>query len=643
MGRAEGQKEAQEVPTLQLFQPPTPKLAKPAKKSKPRRPKTAFEDRPLAEQAIPVKPSSNLKHSNPKQTAHQIDETDTTEHFRQLFQGDQASHLRRQQRPDNVYEFSEPELEPPQLQPSDTRSNDDPANVSLDHDELDEGENASFVDLGSDDHSVAVPSVVAPSPAAIAAKQAVFEGPTVEIPLVTVRSMMMDMASKNWTGHGRRWMEEALDAVSFDGPTNATVQECWECLIDLRRKWAKVPRYPKLARQYLFAQQEADATRKDTKSVLSLISEVCEQLVQEQDRGNRETLQHDVVNFIVPWLVVLLRQFALLGGSTKKEGGQRQLPDVGTFIEPAVQLLAHACRWLQYINTALANVINSDLEAWAENKGPTMSLLTVNVAERRLGLISKITDFKEQVHKALEYFKDVREEPIRRAKIAQREAEIRLKKEQEEEAERQRREARAEAMRKSNERLRQAPDPMVEKWHRKVEHEEQLARFLAGQTTFVSTQRAVPHHQPVQGKAVQRDEFDGYFSSSPGSPRSGGGPAAPRRDGDAVRQARHGIVSTPQLARAEPPLFIGNDDGQSVAGPSARKWEPEEDEFLIAELQSRSGRPLRSNDFRLWAEVLDREVSEIQREVTRLKVATRMVAEERGMRIPPWAEEPDSW
>jgi hypothetical protein len=643
MGLAGIQDGGKEVTVPQLLEPPTPKQTKPARKSKPRKPKTAFEDRPPAEEAIPVIPRIHPKHPRSKQPVQQSKEVDTTEHIRQLFRDDTLSRVRRRQRQDDINEPSEPDVEAPHGK-YEKGEEDILADEGRDDDELDEEEEALSVNTNSRGHSVTVPSIIAPTrdTAAVPGTQGASIGPHSRIPLVKVRSMMMDMASKNWTGGGKRWMEDKLDKVSFDGPVNATVQECYECLVNVRRRWAKAPRHPNLGKQHLFAQQESEATRKDTETILSLILEICKQLVQEKDRTSRETLQKEVIEFIVPWLIMLLRQFALLGGSTEKIDGQRQLPDVGTFSEPAVQLLAHVCRWLLHIHSSLARNIDLELEAWAENRRPSIFSTRVQVAEKQLRLNSAITAFKDQVRKALVYFKDIREEPIRRAKIAKREAEIRLKKEQEEEAERKRRQARAEAMRKSNERLRQAPDPLVEKWYRKVQGEEQITRFIASQQLApVQRQEVVQQQQPaVQRKAAQRDEYDGYFSSPLGSPQLGGGLSAPRQPSDLVHRRQHEANPTRQLARSSSPLSL-DDDGHSVAGPSTRKWDPEEDEFLIAELKSHSGDPLRPKDFRLWAQVLDREVSEIQLEVTRLKAATRTVVELRRMRIPPWAEMPD--
>lgn len=644
-GEAGDRDDGKGVPVPQLFEPPTPSQMKLARKSKPRKPKTAFEDRPPAEQAIPVKPRSYAKHPSSKPPVRHHEETDTTEHVRKLFQGDHASPVDRQQRRDYTDDLNEPEIEARPDQHEKKGGKDILTDEGHNNDELDEDQDAVPVNLNSSGHSVTPPSVVAPteSPVAIAATQAAFNGPRVKIPLVKVRSMMMDMASRNWTGHGKGWMEEELDKVSFDGPTNATVLGCWEYLVNLRRKWARTPRYPKVAEQYRFAQQESDTTRKETETILSSINEICKQLVQEGNRDDREILQKEVIEFIVPWLVLLLRQFALLGGSTEKVEGRRQVPDVGTFIEPAVQLLAHVCRWLLHIHNSLARNINLELEAWAESSGPSNQPTRVQVAGKRLKLHSAIAEFKDQVRKALEYFKTIREEPIRRAKIAQREAEVSLKKEQEEEAERKRRQARAEAMRKSNERLRQAPDPLVEKWLKKVEGEKQIARFIADQQLgLVQQQRAVQRQQPaLPRKTVQQDEFDGYFSSSPGPPQLGAGSSAVRQSGDTVHRGQRQTIPTRQTARSAFLLSVDDDDGQCVAGPSTRKWEPEEDEFLIAELISHSGQQLRPNDYKLWAQVLDREVSEVQIEVTRLKVAARMVAEQRGLRIPQWAEKPD--
>lgn len=437
----ESQDDEEELPGFQ-FEPPTPKAkAKTTRKTKHRKPKTAFEDRPSVTQAVP----SPSESPTPPQRTESVDEDDddddtTSGHVRQLFQHDQPSPVRRpvsSPRP-NIFDSSEDE----------------------DESEEDAGEGGPLTS-GPAQHS------------GTGSKPAY--GHLIEISVHRVRSLVSDMGLKDWTGLGKHWIQVMLDDTPFDEPDNPVVLQCCEELVALRREYSKAPRFPRLAKQDRFLRDKGQFTRTTTAKILAYVDELCRQLAEGQDKSKRETLESDVCEYIIPLLVLMLRHFCLLGGAIKDNRGQRQLPDKGTFTTPTTHLLAHVTRWLFRVFTSLSHNILTELEAWDEGQRSRMSQEKVNEGEKRVKLEKAVAEFRAAVQQALADLEHKRTEPIRRAQRKKREAEIRRKRKQEEQAEIELRQDRLDAVCRATQELRAKPDPMAERWHKAVAMDEKRA------------------------------------------------------------------------------------------------------------------------------------------------------------------------
>ena len=493
---------------------------------------------------------------------------------------------------------------------------------------------------------------------------------TVQVPSKDVKSLCYLMGTKAWTARGRGWARVLSDPKTLKHeppPTTPFAKKVLQLVVVLRKDYRKAPQA--LSKQKLFLQEREERTEKAFAEITHHIDQKYEEFYAaiERDDKNQVKRSHllkaDILEWVIPILVLLLRDFFLLGGSSEDSHGDRALPEkAGSFTARTLQLLRRTASRICH----LAAIIRHDTEMSEprpasdddDEEGEVQlvshareprDILRKKLDERtkqRISVDDTVRRFLVTLSKAKDKLDEDFHEELRQKERMERETEEKAEKARKEREalerrrERQKRAEEEQAARQLAERAarerrqRRAEEEMA---RRRREEEEDLAKRQRRYEAFcLATQRLRDEIEPASSMSVtrRREENGASRLAAAGksdladrgrmrSPDLGFFDEAPRVHHH-TRQV-HGHELSPL------PWDDGHDSEEdSVA---ARLWLEEESLWLLKKL-----RQAHEPNYDSWAEALERSVGDVRQEAARLKKAVRKGAAEARKRVPAWAQ-----
>ncbi|OIW24811.1 hypothetical protein CONLIGDRAFT_69188 [Coniochaeta ligniaria NRRL 30616] len=443
---------------------------------------------------------------------------------------------------------------------------------------------------------------------------------TVHVRSKEVRSMYNLMGRKGWTAYGRSWAKDLSQPATLKHaglPATSFGLKIHKFVVFLRSEYQTAPQVRHVARQNTFLQEKSKKTEKAVVEITRLVEKIRNQyhtVVEGNDDGNglrlRDVMKKDLIQCIIPLLVLLLREFFFLGGSSLDAEDDRELPEKGgDFTSTTLQFLVRASGWI----SRLAPIIRreAELSGFApssddeEEEPPkstagkkTKSLPRQKFEERAKQRIL-LDDIAHQLHRTLtsalaQLDEDANREARRKARL-ERADEVKAEKEQEERDARMKSQRGWEAMCTSTQRLRDGIGPVSSMWVKAQQLDEKRA--------------AERQRELAERERMGSPHLGGFFDEFP------------------FRAAGHG-QSEASLYPPEARPVAATEDHVSTA----KRWTIVESQWLLGKLKE-GLRP----DYDSWAEALGRRVDEVKQEVYLLKLSARKLAEERRKTAPAWA------
>ena len=606
------------------------------RKNKTRVPKPAFNERPLVvEEPVRTAAKSAVAASRPSERRHApgtpAEQVSEQEHLQELFHNDQSS-PRGATAEDSIF------IE-------DDGSDDDDVVGGLD-------EAISNKDA-SDPVADSSPSIQS----------------MVQVPSKDIKSLCYLMGTKAWTARGRDWARALSDPRTLSHeppPTTPFAKKVLQLVVVLRREYRKAPQA--FSKQKLFLQEKEGITEKAFAEITHHIDRKYEEFYAAIERDDKKKLQRshllkaDILHSVIPILVLLLRDFFLLGGSSEDSHGDRALPEKGgSFTARTLQLLRRTASRICHLTA----IIRHDAEmsepqpASDDDEGEVQlvsragdpSDIPRKKLEKRKKQRISVDDTVRHFLMTLSTAKDKLDEDLDR-EVRLRE---RMEREEEEKAEnarqeqlalqrRRERQKRAEKERAAQElaeraarerRQRRAEEEMA---RRQREEEEDLAKRQGRYEAFcLATQRLRDEIEPVSSMPVTRRREENSTSRLAAAGKRGltGGGRMRSPDLGFSTEATQVKHYTREVHRHElsPPPWEDEHDSEEDPVP-ARLWLEEESLWLLKKL-----RQAHEPDYDTWAEALERNVDDVIQEAARLKKEVRKGAAAARKRVPSWAQD----
>lgn len=457
---------------------------------------------------------------------------------------------------------------------------------------------------------------------------------TVQVPSKEVRSMCDLMGKKGWTARGRSWASELSHPRTLQSeglPNTQFGQKVCKLVAVMRKDYRTAPQVYNAATQKSFLREKAERTEK-------AIAEISQHIDKTYDRyykaieggGNRnvvalkDVLRGDVIQCVIPLLVLLLRDFFFLGGSSVDKNGDRALPEKeGEFTATTLQLLKRTTSWI----VRLAAIIKRETElsafeptsdeeeeqvkSPARRKPDTVRRMRQERAKQRIDFEEHARQLSRALSKASDGLDEVANREARRRAMVERAVERKAQKEREEKEGQETKRRRLAAMCASMQRLRDDIGPVSSMWVRAQQLEESRARQDTAASVRMSVRPADGQRGPAGREQTHSPDLGGFFDEA---------------------QVYH---PEPQVYHHEPtPASSKVGYAAVIEEPvqTSRPWAIVESQWLLRKLKE-GGQP----DYDSWAEALGRRVDEVRQEVHLLKLSTRSLAEEAGKKPPLWA------
>jgi hypothetical protein len=256
------------------------------------------------------------------------------------------------------------------------------------------------------------------------------------------------------------------------------------------------------SRQNGFLQEKSEKTETAMARIHELVDRVCgvfmaasgatDGLIEER---RQKAVEQDLIDCIIPLLVLLLREFFFLGGASIDPDGERTLPDKeGTFTVQTLNLLKRTSGLIRRLaevirrETELRGIETSSDDEDANGEHPKSASKRYpsirqqraqKKARERADLEDMVRRFLRTLKEASARLEEAASEEARLRARAERAAELKAEKEREEQEDEKMRRKRFEAMCVSTQQLRKAPDPVSQMWFDRLEAEEKRRRELA--------------------------------------------------------------------------------------------------------------------------------------------------------------------
>ncbi|KAH8904413.1 hypothetical protein BR93DRAFT_930454 [Coniochaeta sp. PMI_546] len=568
------------APAVSQREPPSQRLPR---KSKPRKPKTAFEERPLVEEPPRrvSKPASSVLRTSERPQAATTATAIPPDPLKQVFAYDLPSSGRTSTEDSIVIEDSGPE-----------------------DGESDDGlEKPSGNDDAGDRHLHQVPPTTETQL-------------TVHVRSKEIRSMCTLMGREGWTAHRKDWAKNVSDPATLENgghPVTSFGRKICKLVLSLQELYESAPRAPQIARQNAFLQEKKETTEKAIAAITQIVDNIYKKYyahVQGDDSGIEmrltDALTKDMTQYIIPFLVLLFREFFFLGGNSLDTKDNPELPvKGGDFSSTTLRLLLRTVGWIYRLAPIIKRETELDKYSSEEEGGHPKSTATEKSGERqifekrvnRIALYDIARDSLRTIAQALAELDELVNREARRKAKMERAEELKAEKEQEAREARLKSQKRWEAMCASTQRLRDGIGPVSNMW---VEAQQlEMKRAAERQRELAERER------------MGSPQLGGFFDESP------------------VRDARHGRSAAALFSPQDRPVATAED---SV--PTAKKWTTVESQWLLGKLKEGL-----QPEYNSWAEALGRRVDEVRQEAHLLKVSARSLARDKGRKVPAWAQD----
>lgn len=486
--------------------------------------------------------------------------------------------------------------------------------VDDDESEANEGEEADEAEEEDSDHDDAQDVDSRPAPSTAASQL------TVHVRSEDVRSMSSLMGRKSWTAYGKRWAEDISHpaALKNEGlPATKFGQSILQLVVFLRSILKIAPEVRHVAMQNTFLQEKQKKTEKAILEITRFVDNICTRYkAVEGGKSRKEAreqadLQKDLIQCIIPLLVLLLREFFFLGGNSLDTEGDREPPQKGgDFTSTTLELLSRTTGWIRRLaaivrrESELDDFSPSSDEEEEDPKSPAAKKQHTSVrrrrfeerAKQRIALEEIARQLNRTITKASAQLEEEIDKEARRKARMERAEEVKAEREREERDARVKSQRRWEAMCVSTQRLRDGLGPVSSMWVKAQQLEEKIA-------------------EERQRELAERERF--------GSPLLGG-----FFDEPPVR-AHH-------RSRNEESLFPREDRSAAAAEahvPTGKLWTEVESQWLLGKLKEGI-----HHDYDSWAEALGRRVDEVRQEAHLLKVAATSLAKDQRKAPPAWTQ-----
>ncbi|KAB5566614.1 hypothetical protein GE09DRAFT_1107588 [Coniochaeta sp. 2T2.1] len=477
-----------------------------------------------------------------------------------------------------------------------------------DEGEEDEGEEDDGDEEEDDGHDATRDALLHPAPPSTEGQS------TVHVESKAVIAMYRLMRKPSWTNNGMHWARDVLHPPAFEDepapePRTPSGNVIWKHVIFLKRLYRSAPSVRRLARQNDFLRQKHDEARRAIAKIRAEVQGIRrkhERLLQDDKRKlELIRLRDDLINWIIPSLVILLREFFFLGcsGEEDKDGYWGLPSEGGEFTATTLTVLGRITGWIYLLAESIRDEAQlsrpkrpdqgNDESSTAADNLPYDRL--VKRAEERMKLYDLAKQFRMAVNDALAELDEKAAEAAGRLKEKEeRFRQVQAEREQEAREAEEKRQRHYEIMRADAQRAREEPyagiDPLSLLWIKRQEEDRK--------------------REAKRQRGAERERM--------GSPQLDSGVFG---DESPVRQARD------ERRRGKQPAFVLHDDGYR-----GRMWTEYEIEWLGDRLEE-GGVP----DYESWAKELRCKVEDVKAEADRQRQLMRDLARKKGKRAPAWA------
>ncbi|KAB5583314.1 hypothetical protein GE09DRAFT_1078427, partial [Coniochaeta sp. 2T2.1] len=478
-----------------------------------------------------------------------------------------------------------------------------------DEGEEDEGEEDEGDEEVDDGHDAARDSLLHPAPSSTEGQSAF------HVDSKAVIAMYSLMRKPSWTNNGMHWARDVLHPQAAEGerapePRTSSGKVIQKHVIFLKRLYGSAPSVRRLSRQNNFLRQKHDETRRAIAKIRAEVQGIRgkhERLLQgDKKKLELIRLRDDLINWIIPLLVILLREFFFLGcsGAEDKDGYWALPSEGGEFTATTLTVLRRITGWIYLLAESIRDEAQlswpkgpdqgDDESSTAADKLPYNRL--VKRAEERMKLYDLAKQFRIAVNDALAVLdEEAAEAAGRLQEKEERFRQVQTEREQEAREAEEKRQRHYEIMRADAQRAREEPyagiDPLSLLWIKRQEEDRK-------------------REAERQREQAERERM--------GSPQLDSGVFG---DESPVRQARD------ERRRGKQPAFVLYDDGYR-----GRMWTEYEIDWLGDRLEE-GGVP----DYESWAKELRCKVEDVKAEADRQRQLMRSLARKKGKSAPAWA------